>query len=327
MLWIAAVAVAAVASPEDGPKLGFPLACEIGRNCEVQHYVDRDPGPGAVDYRCGHRTYDKHNGIDIRLTDMAEQRRGVAVLAAAPGRVARLRDGVPDISVRSPGAPSVAGRECGNGVVIDHGGGWETQYCHMAQASLSVKVGDTVQAGTALGRVGLSGDTEFPHLHLTVRHAGEVVDPFAPQAAPGSGSCSPQASLQASMWTPEAARSLAYKTGAILNAGVAGEPVSNEVIEAGGAAAPTRDSPALVAYMRVIEPQKGDQLELALRGPHGAVLAAKKIAPLDRDMAQTWAMVGRKRPPAGWAAGRYKAELTVWRDGRPIMRRAVEVQL
>lgn len=26
--------------------------------------------------------------------------------------------------------------------------------------------------------VGLSGDTEFPHLHITVRQAGSVVDPF-----------------------------------------------------------------------------------------------------------------------------------------------------
>src|SRR6185295_19509977 len=87
------------AAPEP-PRLAFPLACEIGRTCEVQHYVDRDPGPGVRDYRCGRRTYDKHNGIDIRLLDMAAQRAGVDVLAAAPGRVARLRDGVADISIR-----------------------------------------------------------------------------------------------------------------------------------------------------------------------------------------------------------------------------------
>ena len=44
---------AASAAP---PALAFPLACQIGRTCEVQHYVDRDPGPGVRDYKCGRRT-------------------------------------------------------------------------------------------------------------------------------------------------------------------------------------------------------------------------------------------------------------------------------
>src|SRR5262249_323708 len=152
--------------------------------------------------------YDKHNGIDIRLLDMAAQKRGVAVLAAAPGRVARLRDGVQDISIRTPGAPSVDGRECGNGVVIDHGGGWETQYCHLAQGSVRVKVGETVKAGTPLGLVGLSGDTEFPHLHITVRHAGQVVDPFAPVGT-AAGTCVGQGVPAGGLWTPQAARAMA----------------------------------------------------------------------------------------------------------------------
>jgi hypothetical protein len=329
----ALAAVCAVAAPAAlraaaaGPKLALPLACQIGSTCEVQHYVDRDPGAGAVDYRCGHRTYDKHNGVDIRLLDLAAQRRGVAVLAAAPGRVARLRDGVPDISVRAPGAPSVSGRECGNGVVLDHGDGWETQYCHMAKGSIAVKVGDEVKAGTPLGRVGLSGDTEFPHVHITVRRGGQIVDPFAPDPARGPAACSATASLQGSMWTPQAARALAYKTGAILNAGLAAGPVSNDIIEQGDIAAPTAASPAVVAYMRVIEPQTGDQLELVLRGPGGDVLASEKLAPLDHDMAQTWAMVGRRRPPGGWPAGRYQAQLTVWRAGKPVMRKDVAATL
>jgi hypothetical protein len=334
MRWTAAAALLLAASlppalsraAGEGPRLAFPLACEIGRTCEVQHYVDRDPGPGALDYRCGRRTNDKHDGIDIRLPDMAAQRRGVAVLAVAPGRVARLRDGVPDISVKAPGAPPVAGRECGDGVVVDHGDGWETQYCHLAQGSIRVKVGDQVQAGTPLGRVGLSGDTEFPHLHVTVRHAGQVVDPFAPQPASGAR-CSAAASLAASLWTPAAARALAYKAGVILNAGFAGDRVTNEAVEAGGVAPPTAASPALVAYMRVIEPQQGDELEITVRRPDGTVLAAGRLPPLDRDKAQYFAVVGRKRPPAGWPRGRYVAELKVWRAGRAALQKTVATVL
>jgi hypothetical protein len=93
------------------PSLNFPLACKIGISCEVQNYVDRDPGPGAADYRCSSETYDKHNGVDIRVLDMAAQRRGVDVLAAAPGRVARLRDGRPDISIKDPNAPPLNGQD------------------------------------------------------------------------------------------------------------------------------------------------------------------------------------------------------------------------
>jgi len=323
----AVAAVAAIFSPAltraagEGPKLAFPLACQIGQTCEVQHYVDRDPGPGVLDYHCGHRTYDKHNGIDIRLLDMAAQRRGVDVLAAAPGRVARLRDGVPDISVRTRGTAAVAGQECGNGVVIDHGDGWETQYCHLAQGSLKVKVGDMVQAGTPIARVGLSGDTEFPHLHITVRHSGQVVDPFEP--APAAKACS----AQGSMWTPAAARALSYKAGVIFNSGFAAAPVTNEAIEAGGIAAPTSDSPALVAYMRVSEPQKGDELEITVLGPDGGMLATQRLPALDRDMAQYFDMVGRKRPPTGWTPGRYVAEFKVWRGGKVAMQKRLETAL
>src|SRR5947199_10775800 len=90
---VAFAAPAALEAQTAAPKLALPIACEIGRTCEVQHYVDRDPGPGLLDWRCGHRTTPQHDGIDIRLLDMAAQRAGIDVLAAAPGRGVAVRDG------------------------------------------------------------------------------------------------------------------------------------------------------------------------------------------------------------------------------------------
>jgi hypothetical protein len=310
----------AVATAPGRPELGFPLACEPGRTCEVQHYVDRDPGPATKDYRCGLQTYDKHNGVDIRVPDMAAQRRGVAVLAAAPGRVARLRDGVADISVRAPGAPSVANAECGNGVVVDHGNGWETQYCHLAKGSIGVKVGDTVTAGAPLARVGLSGNTEFPHLHLTVRQNGQIVDPFAPDLR---AACGPQAGL----WRAEAAAKMSYRAGAVMNAGFTDGEITMDQLEAGGLRAASSASPMLVAYARGIALLPGDEVELELKGPDGATLAKSRRPPLQRWRAQDLTYVGKRRPATGWPAGVYVADYRVWRQGKVALSRRVQAKL
>jgi peptidase M23-like protein len=304
------------------PALAFPVACEPGRTCEVQHYVDRDPGPGTLDYRCGLQTYEGHNGVDIRLPDMAAQRRGVAVLAAAAGKVKGIRDGMADASIRAPGAASVANRECGNGVVIDHGGGWETQYCHMARGSIAVKVGDTVSAGMPLGRVGLSGNTEFPHLHFTVRHGGAVVDPFAPDAD-NPTACAAQPEL----WTPAAQARMPYHSGVVLNAGFTEAPFTMEELENGGLRPATTASPALIAYVRAIALLPGDVVELQLKGPDGATLAQTRREPLARWRAQDMVFIGKRRPPSGWASGLYTADYRVLRQGKAAISRRIQLRL
>ena len=301
------------ASQQPPPQLTWPVACQVGTSCEIQHYIDHDPTAATRDYACGSRTYDGHDGVDIRLPDMAAQRRGVAVLAAADGKVAGVRDGVADISVRVGGLAAIKGIECGNGVVIAHAGGFQTQYCHMAKGSVSVKPGDTVSAGTPLGRVGLSGDTEFPHLHFTVRENGKVVDPFAYGAS--DGSCGGGRSL----W----ARTPAYAARVIVNAGFADTPLTLDSVEGGDLHPPVAAGPMMVAYVRAIGLKAGDVQELALRAPDGTVLAQSKAEPLPRNQDQRLIFIGKRRPAPAWPSGRYQASYTVTgADGKPVLSRS-----
>lgn len=320
VLAIAAGAAAPAAGPPaDAPRLAFPLACEPGKTCEIQHYVDRDPGPATRDHRCGLQTYDKHTGVDIRLPDMAAQRRGVAVLAAAPGKVLRTRDGVADKAVGEAADPrDPVG--CGNAVVIDHGGRWQTSYCHMANGSVTVKAGDEVTAGQALGKVGLSGATEFAHLHFGVQHGGQVVDPFAPDMTAACGA-------QAGLWTPAAAAKMAYRAGAVLNAGFTSvQPTSNDV-EGGAVRQFDAAQPWMIFYVRAIALLPGDEAEIDLKGPDGVSLARTRLPPLVRWRAQDFKLVGKRRPPAGWPRGTYVGDYKVWRAGKVAINRRIELRL
>ena len=66
--------------------------------------------------------------------------------------------------------------EKGNYVVLDHGGGLETEYQHMK--SLLVSAGQSVVQGQVLGYVGSTGNSTGPHLHFGIRINGGYVNPM-----------------------------------------------------------------------------------------------------------------------------------------------------
>jgi hypothetical protein len=321
----ALVALAGPAGAQDPARplrLHLPVDCVIGTTCFIQHYVDEDPSAGARDYRCGTLTYDGHDGTDFRLPSLASQKAGVNVLAAARGRVLRVRDGQPDGALGRAGKEAVSGAECGNGVVIAHEGGFETQYCHLARGSVAVRAGDLVEAGWPIGRIGESGLAEFPHLHLTLRKDGKPTDPFR---SPASEACGGDLAY----WDDAARQALAYSPGSIINRGFKTGPVTMAEIEAGtaGSRAPDRDAPALVAFVRAIGLRQGDRQVLTLTAPDGRVLAENRAEPLDRNKAQWMVYSGVRRPAGGWPSGTLTAHYRVLRGGGTALEARFSIDL
>jgi murein DD-endopeptidase MepM/ murein hydrolase activator NlpD len=105
--------------------------------------------------RYGPRGIRFHSGIDLRAPT------GAGVIAAGPGRVTWA---------------GWLGGGWGLLVVVAHPRNVRTMYAHLSR--IEVRLGQRVQAGWELGRVGATGDATGPHLHFEVRVRDAAVDPL-----------------------------------------------------------------------------------------------------------------------------------------------------
>jgi hypothetical protein len=290
---VAVIIASATQVVADVSFLGMPIDCVLGETCVIENYPDVDPTDAVSDYRCGLKSRDGHSGTDFALLSFDQMDKGVRVIAAADGRVQAIRNTRPD-QPYIPGT-DLNGEECGNAVRIDHGNGYQSVYCHMKLGSVRVTPGQRVVRGQLLGEVGLSGLTNYPHLHLTITQGAEVVDPFAPDQ---DNACSTP--LQ-TLWldTPK------YTAAGLFTVGVSDAvPDLDTVIS--GAARRTSLSPqdTMVLYAHAFHGNTYDQIDLMMSGPDGVVF--EHTARLDADQAQAMRAYGRRAPVTGWPKGKYR---------------------
>ncbi|MHA1601319.1 MAG: M23 family metallopeptidase [Alphaproteobacteria bacterium] len=300
------------------PIFEVPVRCDTRTACFIQNYIDAQPGRGARDLTCGPLTYDGHDGLDIRIPPGPKaMETGVPVIAAAAGIVRAVRDGMPDISISKIGAHVVAGREAGNAVVITHGVHGETQYSHLRLGSIVVRPGDVVETGALLGMVGLSGNSEFPHVHFSVRRDGITLDPFT-GLPPANGCGVPGKSL----WSAAAQRALPYRPGGLLSAGFTTAVLDLETALSGSAnsTALSTTEPALVFWAASWGLREGDKETIRVLRPDGTVMIENGTS-VPGNKAQWLRYAGRKLREAAWPAGRYRGEYRVVRqvDGKDVV--------
>ena len=317
---------APVVAENEPPKFSFPVDCVLGQNCWIARYMDRAAGPSKADYTCQPQTEDKHNGTDIALADVGVMQAGVAVSAAAAGRVIALRNGIQDIVVTDERSKTIQKQGCGNVLIVDHGNGWQTRYCHLKRDSLLVKKGDRVSAGQVIAAVGLSGLTEFPHLHFMVqrRQKGQKIQYFDPfDGGLYEGPCKASGNLKShSLWAEP-----------IVNAGAMIMPpiITNarltrkEMWQAQPQTLKATED-ALIVQARGFHALEGDEWHFTLVYPNGKTRKLKPVRQA-RDRQQVRAFSGIKRPSGGFAQGLWQASVELIREGRSLGRRETWVNV
>ncbi|MFN7135602.1 MAG: murein hydrolase activator EnvC family protein, partial [Myxococcales bacterium] len=93
------------------------------------------------------------NGIDLRAPE------GTEVRAVAAGRVVHAGDF----------------KGYGNLVIVDHGEGYHTLFAHLS--TIERQVGEELEEGDLLGRVGDTGSLKGAYLYFEIREKGKPVDP------------------------------------------------------------------------------------------------------------------------------------------------------
>lgn len=294
-------------------KFGLPIKCELEKDCYIQNLPDLLENEDRADSFCQGATYNGHKGVDIRLLSLEDIKRNVPVIAPASGIVKALRDGAEDILAVTPeDKERVRGKECGNGIVISHEEGYESQLCHIKKNSISVQKGDRVEQGDTLGFVGTSGSSEFPHVHLSIRKNGQWIDPVSGQKP--SSSCN-ITSTSETLFDAETIQYFSENTSRLMTSGISGNVIKHkELVRSGAPKAAVKGNEAIVGWAWFINLRKGDQIKFVLEGPQG-VISENTTEPLDKHKATYSAFSGKRQKVE---IGEYKLNTELLRNNEVI---------
>lgn len=307
------VSVPPAVQASEPPRFALPIDCPVGNVCDVVKLVDLDPGPGLKDYNCGDLLGGEngHSGTDLAIRDLRAMREGVTVRAGADGTVLRTRDDMADTGIYGPESrETLSARGCGNAVVIGHGDGWQSVYCHLRQGSVRVAPGQSVRVGDPIAQVGLSGLTELPHLHFQVNHGKDVVDPFVGLDRTAACGIGPRP-----LWTPEAlARLTPYRPVVLRLSGFAEQQTDVRAARDGAFAdgAFRICAPKLIFWSEIIGGKAGDRIVLMVDGPDGRPVL-KQAVTIDRNHAQLFLQAPANKPGGGWPIGSYRGTVELTR--------------
>ena len=134
-------------SPRTPPKsFATPAIGKAGFTWPVQGEIIEEFGPVA---------HGIHNdGVKIKAD------RGTIVTTSAPGTVAYVGNNL---------------KSFGSLILVKHEGGYISAYAHLD--NISVREGDNLQSGTAIGQVGTTGRVASPQLHFEIRRSRTPVNP------------------------------------------------------------------------------------------------------------------------------------------------------
>jgi len=154
------------AKPQNSRSLGFPL--------ERGHFVIAHGGSiGLLNHHANHRA--QRYALDISAVNDAGFRSksilptdtasysifGAPVISPCEGTVISVKDGLPDL----PPPKTDRDNAAGNHVVLSCNG-MQVELAHFRQGSIGVRSHTPVSIGQRLGRVGNSGNSTEPHLHI-----------------------------------------------------------------------------------------------------------------------------------------------------------------
>lgn len=141
---------------------------------QAGNYVDIDRREKMkLDFLGGEKTYDNHTGIDFGKNNTFSEMDlgGHDVVAVAPGKIVFVDDSNEDrchSESNNTICPGTSEKKA-NGVVVRQEDGNYALYIHLMRNSVKLKVGDQVNCGDFIGKMGSAGDSSAPHLHFEIR--------------------------------------------------------------------------------------------------------------------------------------------------------------